>query len=123
MPKNGMHHTGNVGRFKPGTAGHDVHVGPFFALPPCRVRRIYYQVYGDGSLQARGERAKSEARAEAEAALRRDHVLKEQMEDPDDDEEMAAALACLRRLLRPPPYLAAWETRGTQVEAVVAGRT
>ena len=102
MPKNGMHRTGNVGRFKPGTAGHDVHVGPFFALPPCRVRRIYFQVYGDGSLQARGERAKSEARAEAEAALRRDHVLTKHMEDPGDNEETAAALACVLETPEPP---------------------
>ena len=63
-----MHCTGNVG-FKPWTAGHDVHVGQFFSLPPCRVRRIYDQVYCHGSRRAKGERAKSEARAEAEAPL------------------------------------------------------
>ena len=33
MPTNVIHCTGNVGRFTPGTAGHNVLVRPFFALP------------------------------------------------------------------------------------------
>ena len=32
MPKNVMNSAGNVGCFKPWTAGHDSHVKPFFAL-------------------------------------------------------------------------------------------
>ena len=40
--------------------------------------------------------------AEAEAALCRDRVWKEHMEDPDDDEKMAAALACMQETHEPP---------------------
>ena len=71
-------------------------LGRFSPFPPCRVLRIFNQVYGHCSLRASGERAKSEARVEAEPALSRGRVLKEHMEDPDDDEKMAAALACVR---------------------------
>ena len=101
---------GNVNRFKPPTAGHDVHFRPFFALLPCRVRRIYYQVYSHGSLRARGERAKSEARAEAETELSRDRALKEHMEDPETTRKQLQCLRVCWRLLSPPPFLATWDS-------------
>ena len=97
-----MHCTGNVGRFKPGTAGHDVHVRPFVAIQLCWVRRIHDQVYYNGSLRARGERAKSEARAVAGVVAAPQRSCVKHIEDQDDDEKVAAALACVRETLEPP---------------------
>ena len=45
------------------------------------------------------------------------------MEDPDDNDKTAAELACVLETPEPPPFLATWVTRGSQVEAAVDGWT
>ena len=67
-----------------------------------RVRRLYDQIYGRGSLLARAQREKAEVRAEAEAALDRDRVTETYMEDPDDCEATNAARSRLREAPEPP---------------------
>ena len=60
-------------------------------------------------------------RAEAEAALDRDRVTERYMEAMTRP-RMACVGVC-RKLLSPPPFLATCETRGSQVEEAVTGRT
>ena len=62
-------------------------------------------------------------RAEAKAALDRDRVMERYMEDPDDIKATNGARWRLQETPDPPPFLATCETKGSQVEEAVTGRT
>ena len=68
-----------------------------------RVRRIYDQKYGHGSLRERTEHEKSAESWKVENRVCcRDRVIKQHMEDPDHDETTAAAAADLKDTPEPP---------------------
>ena len=64
-----------------------------------RVRRLYDQIFGRGSLQQRAQGEKAAMRAEAEAALDSDRVMESY---PDDSEATNAARSRLRNAPEPP---------------------